>query len=627
MFLSKIWFFLIAVAGATALVVALLLPRPAQRERLAEQEKRLVVACEVVNILMRDNARGRIELTRTFAARPGLAEVLMKASGVDSIDEDRATTARVEGKKIIDEMQGTPPDFVLLLDNRGRVVTSIGYGGVETNDSVAGYFVVEDALNGYLRDDLWYLDDTLYRVAAAPVIQRQPDLYAGAVVLGHAIDKDFANSLVGNLSADMAFYVDDAEIASSAPLQISEAVVERFATLRASTEERESDCRSVEPFTVNAGDRAHAIVMARLPGEAGAAGAFYAVAIDRPTALGLMATLDNVKKGDLSFGSFPWIPIGVGMLVVLAAGFALMIFEADKPLRKLSGDAVRLAQGEVDRLDEEAHRAKYGSIARSVNIHIDKLQRETRSAKKDLDQLLGPAPEGGVASALPPVGPGGIDPGFKPPPPSQFKFGGGGASKPAPAVPVEAPSPAFDLDLPPPPSSMNRPAPPPVNKPVPPPPVALPGGAPPPVPSEKTPPPMPRAATPPPLGLDDDILGDPTEEVEDEGPTAVAEAKHVRGDDFDAPTRVADPSQALLDASVASDQENEEGYFRKVFDDFVALKKKCGESTASLTFTKFAGKLRKNRDALIAKHGCKEVKFQVYVKDGKAALKATPLKS
>ena len=32
-----------------------------------------------------------------------------------------------------------------------------------------------------------------------------------------------------------------------------------------------------------------------------------------------------------------------------------------------------------------------------------------------------------------------------------------------------------------------------------------------------------------------------------------------------------------------------------------------------------------NRDQLISRFGCKGVKFQVYVKDGKAALKATPV--
>ena len=63
-----------------------------------------------------------------------------------------------------------------------------------------------------------------------------------------------------------------------------------------------------------------------------------------------------------------------------------------------------------------------------------------------------------------------------------------------------------------------------------------------------------------------------------------------------------------------------------MYEEFIALKKKCGESVANLTLAKFSRKLEKNRAALIAKHGCNEVKFQVYIKDGKAALKATPVK-
>src|SRR5262249_39912378 len=83
---------------------------------------------------------------------------------------------------------------------------------------------------------------------------------------------------------------------------------------------------------------------------------------------------------------------------------------------------------------------KFGSIARSVNIHIDKLGRDARSAKKDLDQLLGPAPEGSLgtidllATALPTARPGGPAPAV-PPPPSEFRFSDSGAQPARPQVP------------------------------------------------------------------------------------------------------------------------------------------------------------------------------------------------
>jgi hypothetical protein len=117
----------------------------------------------------------------------------------------------------------------------------------------------------------------------------------------------------------------------------------------------------------------------------------------------------------------------------------------------------------------------------------------------------------------------------------------------------------------------------------------------------------PRAPTPPPQPvrtLDDDLLGrdinaDPT------GMLNIGPGSPM------APPRMAGP---------------ENPYFREVFDQFVALKKSCSEPTAGLTFAKFSDKLQRNRDELIQKTGCREVRFTVYVKDGKAALKATPVR-
>ena len=62
------------------------------------------------------------------------------------------------------------------------------------------------------------------------------------------------------------------------------------------------------------------------------------------------------------------------------------------------------------------------------------------------------------------------------------------------------------------------------------------------------------------------------------------------------------------------------------YDDFIRKKRECGEPTEGLTFEKFAQTLRKNRDALMQRHGCKRVRFAVYVKEGRASLKATPIK-
>ncbi len=88
---------------------------------------------------------------------------------------------------------------------------------------------------------------------------------------------------------------------------------------------------------------------------------------------------------------------------------------------------------------------------------------------------------------------------------------------------------------------------------------------------------------------------------------------------------IAQVPEELLAA--AAEQNEEAAHFRAVFDDFVAMKKKCGEPTTGLTLERFSQTLQKNRDAIVSKHGAKGVRFTVYEKNGKAALKATPVKS
>jgi hypothetical protein len=71
---------------------------------------------------------------------------------------------------------------------------------------------------------------------------------------------------------------------------------------------------------------------------------------------------------------------------------------------------------------------------------------------------------------------------------------------------------------------------------------------------------------------------------------------------------------------------SEEQHFQDVFREFVSTREQCGEPNDGLTYEKFVGKLRKNKEQLVQKYACKTVRFQVYVKEGKAALKATPVK-
>ena len=95
-----------------------------------------------------------------------------------------------------------------------------------------------------------------------------------------------------------------------------------------------------------------------------------------------------------------------------------------------------------------------------------------------------------------------------------------------------------------------------------------------------------------------------------------------------APAAVEAPSVAEGSniSSAPAGDFNELEDWRRVYEEFLALKKQCVEDTTSLSFEKFKGTLQRNKDALVARHNCTRVKFTVYVKEGKAALKASPVK-
>ena len=66
--------------------------------------------------------------------------------------------------------------------------------------------------------------------------------------------------------------------------------------------------------------------------------------------------------------------------------------------------------------------------------------------------------------------------------------------------------------------------------------------------------------------------------------------------------------------------------FRGLFDSYQAARKACGESTDKHTHAKFLERVLKNREEIIAKTGCTDVSFEAIIKEGKASLKATPIR-
>lgn len=619
MFWSKIWLFLISLVAAGTLTVSLALPRSAHKSRVADERQRLVVACDVVNILLERKALTDVEVVGNFAREAGIVASLEAAGAVKELDGSRSPSKELTdlANGMMKKVDGSRPTYAILLDANGRVISRAGLDEGQVGDYLAGLPLVDDALAGYLRDDTWVTDQNgLFLVAASPVVSRSTAVkeskIIGAAILGWKLDKDLADGFVKAFraskpaSADgqeapvkdsedrsihVAFYAGGTQVTKSGtPATLDSDVLAQYARTDKSGPV-EGDCRSIAPFYAHHDKDQYAVVMSRVPGGAEASDAFFVAFTPRPMEASFGGAVSKAT-GELG-GGFPWVVVILLFVLGFGGGVALTILESDRPLRRLQADAVRLAKAEVERLAEERHGGRFGSIARSVNIQIDKLARDAKAAKKDLDQLLGPAPEGSLgamdllggsplpsrpAMAVPapmslvPSAPAAA------PPPSEFRFGDSGASRPVGGAPP-------DLDLPPPGSKPKPPVP------ATPPPLRP---AAPPAPK----PPTPKAATPA-KKLDDDILS--------------------FGDE---PSDVATPPIAASSPAAKA----EEDYFREIFEQFLELKKKCGEPTSGLTFAKFGEKLRKNRSDLMSKTGCTEVRFTVYVKDGKAALKATPVK-
>jgi hypothetical protein len=70
----------------------------------------------------------------------------------------------------------------------------------------------------------------------------------------------------------------------------------------------------------------------------------------------------------------------------------------------------------------------------------------------------------------------------------------------------------------------------------------------------------------------------------------------------------------------------DEAHFEDTYRQFIELRRETGEPADKVSYEKFVAKLRKNREELLAKHSARGVRFSVYLKDGRAAIKASAIR-
>ena len=589
MFLSKIWFILIALVAAIAATFALIAPRPFERRLGALEGQRLDRAQYAAEQMFKVDAHKWIDHVGKLGRDAIIAESLDAASRGSGEYTVIHRTIQDRFRTLIPDLASGGIDSIVALDTKGRVIARVGENEKEYGDYIGGAEIIADALRGYLSDDVWGVNGRLQRLAAAPVLSKNRDRMVGAVYVSAETGPALVERLKRNLDVDVALLLRGKVIATSrgpADLDALPELITRHA------KEIETAKRT-QPISLTVGKQDLIVVAAPFPGQAGEQQAFYALIGEHPANSGLAGLFANAKSDDLKWGQFPWLPILLATAAMIIIGLFLQRLEVENPLGRLRRELQKLASGDIPKIHDSSYGGKVGGLARDINAAVERFthapSQRSDMAGKDLNAILGPS--GGSTFDLP-----GTDSAF--------------ASAPPP--PSFAPPPTPSFSAPPPPSSF---APPP-----------LPTFAPPPAPSFSEPQPFSAAA----LGFGGNSgssmeggaasipLPGATKSAAPWGqslPSSAFEPPPAPNSDGDA-TRV-----------VPYDEENEEeAHYLHIFDDFVALKRDCGEPTAGLTRDKFLQKLRDNKASLVAKHNCRTVRFSVYVKDGKAALKATPVR-
>jgi hypothetical protein len=655
MLLSRFWYVVLAVALGAVLFALFLSTSMYDRASVRAMGEALAADSQVVGSYLRDDARRRASALIVPALDDDIRTHLAKASASpEKLPNDSRDKVRTALRKHFNNVPADQKfDALFAVDQSGRVVSEVGFDQSSSIDGfeLGGYPVVADALHGWVRDDTWVLGGRIYRVVARPVEHDVSQMPAGAIVGARILDDTFARELSRRTSAAIAFYANGARVSSGAPEGFDatrlDTITAELKAVEADPTYKEKGFSDVRTLHDDLG-----VVYSRLVGEAWDLGAGYVVArVAHPigSPLGFLNNADDKDKG-----AVPLLQIILVSVLVAGIGLAFSFLEHTRPLRVFRDEAQLFSKGKVDQLTPSKFRGVYRQIAASINEAMEHVAAKGGAPRRaaDLDAVLGPMPtqpsmsafslpQNSIASPLdrvqpptPPPSPARPPPGAAAPTPQPFTtpLAGPPAAGPA-APPPAAPSPAAAARAPAgagmTPAAAAAPGAP--KPPIRPPPAKQPSltlvgvapAAPAPTPAAGA---AARAPGAPPKTAPVFSPAAPT-------PLAPPVSGFDRQDDADEATVVSHVSSEILgqlSADRGTDRpppiHDETAEWRRVYDEFLRLKKECGETTDGLNFEKFKSTLRKNRDQLLQRHGCKSVKFSVYLKEGKAALKANPIR-
>jgi len=594
--LSRFWYVLLSVATGAAIFVLYLAAAVSNRSATRTMNDLLTGAVNAVGWYLKDDARNRETSLIPLALDPDIQAGLKAANEAPTIGElnrDVRDKARKAVKKFADQHSVNNSsekdvgfDAVFAIDQHGRVLANIGFeqGASSKEFEMGGYGLVADALHGWVRDDAWVFNEKIYRVVGRPVEVESGTAPAGAVVAAKVMDDRYAQELSERTGAAVAFFAAGTRVATGAPSSFDKADLEvtpnDIQKIETDADYLEKGRTAPQKLREAPGWNVGA-VFARLPGEAWDLRAGYVVANRHPI---VRSPFDFQHLADeKDKGAVPTLFIVLGAAGAALLGLFFTLIEHTLPLHTFRRELTTLANRDnnVEVLKPATFRGVFKKFAGLVNDALDKIAAKggVERGPADLKSVLGPLPAQPSMSAF--AVPQGLGAGL-----------GGGASVAMPAATG--------------PKRAKR----------------LPGRK----------------------GKDEEGVdsGEPTSgptSGESDGPSSQRSSEQASlpkssarsGSPAGAPasgpasTEEA-PIESAAAVSAVGGEVDEETEWRQVFKDFLAMKKKLGEPVDKLTFEKFKGTLQRNKDALVQRHGCTRVSFQVYEKQGKTALKASPVK-
>jgi hypothetical protein len=588
MIASRFWFGVLGLALAFVVLVLELAVSMHDRLGVRMVSEGLLADSRVVSWYLKNAAREDAAQLIRFAANDSVARALASASrATDPAEIDGATRRQLKAtlSKIAAEMPKAEGfDAIFAVAQSGEVIAHIGFDqAINSPDfELGGYPVVADALHGYVRDDT-LLFDRLYRVVARPVEFELGQLPAGAIVGAHVVDDAFADELAERTGAAVAFYAAGKRLAAGMPSGVEHEGLDQLVTDLPSLDGDKTyqDKGRSEVHELADG---LAVVYARLPGEAWQLGAGYATARQGLKIGGIGGVLSRADSKDKdAVNTLRLVAIALGAIGV---GLLLSFWEYNGPLGRFRQQVKALSSGSAKRFSAEKLRAPFRQLGLDINLALDRTARAGGGDEAPIsfgfEQMFGEAGSQPSMSAF------GVPPSVPP---------AAAAPGEAPVLPASAQAPVAAATPPrrPPRSAAQAVAAAPVAP-------ALP----------------PEAA---PL--------DPAYTANYSGGTVVglgsfSSARDISYPNVPSPT---DPGAALAAAAEPVNGSQEvDPEWTQVYQDFVRIKQDCGEAVEGFTFERFTQTLRKNRDTLMREHGVQHVQFSAYVKQGRAALKAKPVR-